>query len=187
MRRPAAGRRSRTASIELRHAVPHAGERALRDEALAGDLLELAAEHPPHWLWRQVGAALIRQCRTALGESPRHVVERALVGTALLALLAFASLVAATLLLRLLTLADLSWAADSGRLAGAHPAISRFAAGCAGALASFAAGRQLARFRHGLTPLALGCAAVVTAVAGLDVYLFVPASAAQPRASGVSP
>ncbi len=153
-------------------------ERVVRDDALVGDLLELAAERPPRWLWWQVGTALLRQCWTALSESPRRTVESALVGTALLALLAFASLVAATLLLRLLTLADSTWAADSGRL-GAHPAVARLAAGCAGALLLFAAGRQLARCRCGFTPLALGCAAVVTAVACLDVYLFVPASAAQ--------
>ena len=158
--------------------------RALRDEALAGDLLELATDRRPQWLWRQIAAALVRQYSRALRENPRGTVEGALVGAAILVLLAFSSLVAAILLLRLFTLADLAWIADSGRLASADAIPARLAAAGLGALVSFAAGRRLARCRRrGIAPLALGCAAIVTALASLDLYLFVPTPGAQPFAT----
>ena len=140
------------------------------DEALLGDLLEASEGRSRMWLWQQVLLAAPTRLVVALRAHPRASIETALVSTAMLALLGFYAVVAATLINHLLVLNDPRWAAATGgfRQWQWYATLPAFAA-------ATATGRLIGRFHHEhriAAVLVFGASA--TAAAFLNLLLFVP-------------
>jgi hypothetical protein len=139
------------------------------NDPLAGDLLEEWRERSDAWLWRQLLFAVLTRTIVHVRTKPRVTIESALIATALLAVLGFQSLVAASLVNRLLVLSDSAWMLQSGRFQSwqIYFAIPTF-------VAAVLAGRAIGRLSHHRVAAALACSVSATAVTYLNLYLFVP-------------
>jgi hypothetical protein len=162
-------RRCRLAVALLEYLLPG-------DTALAGDLLEAAQTRSSVWVWWQVLLAVPARLAFATRAHPRETIEQTLVGTAMLALLGFHTLVAASLINHLLVLTDIGWIPLTGRFQqwqwlSVGPAF----------IAAVAAGRAIARLHrdHRVGAILLGSASA-TCAAFLNLFLFVPDVLLQP-------
>lgn len=145
-------------------------ERWLPDnEPLAGDLLEASRHRTRAWFWRQVLLAIAARAMTQVRTNPRPIAEAALVATAMLALLGFHAVVAASLINHLLVLNDTTWVGVTGRYHGWQMPAT---------VLSFAAavliGREIGRFhRDHRIAAVLAFSASATLGAFFNLYLFV--------------
>jgi hypothetical protein len=85
------------------------------NEPLTGDLLEGWHERSDAWFWRQALLAVVARAVVDLRTNPRMTTEAVLVATAMLALLGFHAVVAASLMNHLLILNDTAWNPPTGR------------------------------------------------------------------------
>lgn len=140
------------------------------DDPLVGDLMELRGDRSRAWLWRQVLFAVAGAALRAVRAHPRATCESTLVGLAMLALLGFHALVAATLINHLLVLGDSGWTTAAGQFRqwqgwSVAP----------GFIVAIALGRTigLVHRRHRLAAL-IAFSASASAAAFLNLLLFVP-------------
>ena len=146
------------------------------DDPLVGDLLEASAGRSRLWLWRQVLLAAPARLLFAVRMDPRTSIERALVSTAMLALLGFSTVVVATLGAHVLVVNDAGWMPMTGRFRDWqwHATVPVFA----GAVAT---GRLIGRFHHDHRVAAVvACGLSATAAATVNLLLFVPDVLLQP-------
>jgi hypothetical protein len=162
-------RHCRTAIALLEYLLPE-------DDALAGDLLEAAPTRSRAWLWRQVLLGVPARLALAVRAHPRATLEQTLVATAMLALLGFHTVVAASLINHLLVLNDIAWIPVTGRYQhwqwhSVPPAL----------LVAVAAGRAISDLHreHRIAAILLGSASA-TSAAFLNLFLFVPNVLLQP-------
>ena len=148
------------------------------DDPLRGDLLEEWPTRSDSWLWRQVLYAVAVRALFRVRENPRTTIETILVAIAMLTLISFQAIVVATLMNHLLVLYDGGWISASGRYEAWQGWF---------AVPSFAVAVLAGRAIGGLHPARRGAAvmyagASATAVAFLNLHLFVPNVLAQPLA-----
>jgi hypothetical protein len=140
------------------------------EAALAGDLLEASRGRSTGWLWRQVLLAVPVRMWMSLRGHPSAAGARLLVGTALLAILGFHALVAASLINHLLVLNDITWVPVTGRLAPWqwYSIVPAF-------LLAVTVGRSMAGMHddHRIAAIVVGSAST-TVAAFLNLLLFVP-------------
>jgi hypothetical protein len=158
-------------------------ERCVPDnEPLAGDLLEASRERSRAWCWRQVLLAILGRAIFRARANPRLTAEATLVSFAMLALLGFHAVVAASLINHLLVLNDMAWIGVTGQYREWQ--LPATAVSFAGAVLI---GRAIGRFHrdHRLTAvLAFGASATAGAFANL--YFFVPNVLLQPLVPSVA-
>lgn len=147
------------------------------DEPLTGDLLEAARTRSRCWFWGQVLLAVVIRALSAIRGHTRVTVETVLVGTAMLALLAFHAVVAASLVNRLWLMSHTETiAAGVGRYEGWHTVAAMVAF-----LVAIAVGRAIGRFHREHRLAAAGLSSVsAVAAAFVNLSLFVPQSPIQP-------
>ena len=162
-------RRCRLAVALLEYLLPD-------DGPLAGDLVEAAQTRSSVWVWWQVLLAVPARLAFATRAHPRETTEQTLVGAAMLALLGFHAVVAASLINHLLVLNDVAWVPITGRDQQwqVHSIVPAF-------VVAVAAGRAIARLHrdHRLAAILLGSASA-TCAAFLNLFLFVPDVLLQP-------
>ena len=146
------------------------------DEPLAGDLLEAAQNRSSAWVWWQVLLAVPARIVFSARAHPRDTIERTLVATAMLALLGFHTVVAASLINHLLVLNDIAWVPVTGR----YQQWQWFSIGPA-FIVAVAAGRTISRLHrdHRVAAILLASASA-TCAAFLNLLLVVPDVLLQP-------
>mgnify|MGYP003575284774 CR=1 FL=1 len=146
------------------------------DDALAGDLLEASQTRSSAWVWREVLLAVPARLGFAVLVHPRETMERTLVGAAMLALLGFHAVVAASLANHLLVLNDITWVPVTGRYQQWqwHSVAPAF-------IAAVAVGRAIGPLHrdHRVVAILLGSTSA-TCAAFLNLFLFVPNVLLQP-------
>jgi hypothetical protein len=142
------------------------------NEPLTGDLLEDWCERSDTWFWRQVLLAILTRSTLHIRTNPRMTAEAVLVATAMLALLGFHAVVAASLMNQLLVPNPLKWDPGTGWLFSVT--VSCFAT-------AVVIGRAVSRFhRDHRVAAILVCGASATIAAFVNLYLFVPNVPNQP-------
>jgi hypothetical protein len=146
-------------------------ERWLPDnEPLAGDLLEASRERSRAWFWRQLLFAIASRALLLARTNPRPMAETTLLSLAMLALLGFHAVVAASLINHLLVLNDTAWVGVTGRYHDWQMPATALSFGAAVLL-----GREIGRFhRQHRIAAVLAFSASATLGAFLNLYLFVP-------------
>jgi hypothetical protein len=139
------------------------------NEPLAGDLLEASRQRSRAWFWRQVLLAIAARVLIEIRTNPRTIAEASIVSLAMLALLGFHAVVAASLINHLLVLNDTAWVEVTGR----YPQWQAPATALA-FVAAVIVGRGIGRFHRAHRVAAvLAFSAAATAYAFLNLYLFV--------------
>jgi hypothetical protein len=138
------------------------------NEPLAGDLLEEARKRSSTWFWRQVSFVIFAQAMWKIRMNLRGAIEAVLVASAMLALLAFHAVVAASLLHKVFVRGSFIWIAD---LVRDWPTLLTVLS----LVAAVFIGRTIGRF-HGDHRIAaiLAFSASATFAAFLNLLLFVP-------------
>jgi uncharacterized protein (TIGR03435 family) len=153
------------------------------DQALTGDLLEAARFHSRAWFWRQTVAAVVWSAITRLDADKRTAAESVVRGTALLAVLGFHAVVAASLVNHVLVLNNASWMSATGEYQRwqAYSTVPSFAT-------ALLIGRVVGRFHreHRIAAI-LAFSVSVTVAAFINLYLFVPNLTVQPFVTDVVP
>ena len=148
-------------------------ERFVHDnEPLTGDLLEDCHDRSDTWFWRQVLFAIFARSILLIRTHPRMTAETVLVATAMLALLGFHAVVAASLMNQLLVPNPLKWDPGTGWLLSVTVSCVATAV---------VIGRAVSRFhRDHRVAAILVCGASATIAAFVNLYLFVPKVPNQP-------
>jgi hypothetical protein len=146
------------------------------NEPLTGDLVESSRDRSRAWLWRQVLLAILARALFQVRTHPRMTAEALLVSFAMLALLGFHAVVAASLINHLLVLNDTTWVAVTGQ----YGQWQGPATAVAFVIAIFI-GRTIGRFhREHRIAAVLAFSASATVGAFANLYFFVPNVLLQP-------
>ena len=152
-------------------------ERFVPDNApLVGDVLEAYPERSNVWLWRQVLSAVCLPTLMSVRTNPRAALDATLAALALITLVGFCAIVAASLLHQMFVGSDVQWLSASprdGRWAVLFGTLSCVVA----ALIGRTAGRLHDRHR---VAVIIACGASATAAAFANLALFVPSVSHQP-------
>ena len=132
-------------------------DRFVSNEALKGDLVEQSLDRSGTWLWHQAVRAVLSEAISSLRSTPRSTAEELLMAMAMLTLIGFNAVVAATLLDRLLLLNEVPWTLRAASHTGQLYAIAVLLP------ATVLGGRAIGRLhRHHRVWSILGCGLVAS-------------------------
>jgi hypothetical protein len=145
-------------------------------DPLTGDLLEEWSRRTNAWFWRQVLSAICTLMIASIRAQPRAAVDATLAAIALLTLVGFCAIVAASLLHQMVVGSELQWLPASPR-DGRWAILSGTLSSVVAVLIGRTAGRLHDRHR---VAVIIACGASATAAAFANLALFVPSVPNQP-------